>query len=147
MSVAIAAAVSAVSILPTTIHPALASMDEPISYKWSANKGRFAQRIKHIQEQIDMGQSKGWLTEEQVAKFKADFAKINEMEQEWQRKGCPQAEEEPVEKQVTAVHHYLHEAINAGYARTASTAPETSQKATQSAKVRSSRSKKTAGGR
>lgn len=94
------------------------SMDTPITYKWTANKDRFAQRIKFIGEQIELGQSKGWLTADQVSKFKEDYNRINSAEQSWQGQGCPEAGREPLEKDVTAVHHYLHEAINATYART-----------------------------
>lgn len=94
--------------------PAMADLNQPISYKWTANKARFSDRIRHIQEQIDLGQSKGWLTADQVAKFKADYDRELAMEQDWQSKGCPDSGIEPLEKEVTATHHFLHAAIARG---------------------------------
>lgn len=122
--------------------PVQADMNQPITYKWTANKARFSERIRHIQEQIDMGQSKGWLTADEVAKFKGEYDKEAAMEQDWQSKGCPDSGIEPLEKEVTATHHFLHAAIARGSekALATSTAP-----ATKTATAKQSRSKKTAG--
>lgn len=123
--------------------PVLADMNQPITYKWTANKARFSDRIRHIQEQIDMGQSKGWLTADQVAKFKAEYDKEVAMEQDWQSKGCPDSGIEPLEKEVTATHHFLHAAIARGSEKATTTTA--AAPTTKTTKAKQSRSKKTAG--
>lgn len=128
----------------SVVAPAHADMNQPITYKWTANKARFSDRIRHIQEQIDMGQSKGWLTAEQFAKFKAEYDKEAAMEQDWQSKGCPDSGIEPLEKEVTATHHFLHAAIARGSEKDltpAASAPAT----TKTVSTKQSRGKKTAG--
>jgi hypothetical protein len=94
--------------------PALADLSQPITYKWTANPQRFEKRLTHLKEQIDMAESKGWLTPDQVAKFKADHARVAGMEQAWAAKSYPTTESEPIEKETTALHHWVHSAIATG---------------------------------
>lgn len=93
--------------------PAFAdALSTPVTYNPGARSSRFQQRVQHLKEQIDMAESKGLLSPDQVSKFKADHQRLAAAVEQATAKGMTTTDDLSLEKDVTSVHHYLHQAIN-----------------------------------
>lgn len=95
---------------------------------------KYKERLKTYAEQIDMGQTKGWLTAEEVSQFKTELARLNALEAEVSGKGYQKAQVDDLEKQVTKFNMDLTAAANKKPATASGTRPLVTTTAAPAAK-------------
>lgn len=73
---------------------------------------KFRQRLDTYREQIQMGETKGWLTADEVARFRQEHARLEELEDKTRTGGYQKADVDNLEAQITKFNGDLHKASN-----------------------------------
>lgn len=100
----------------------------------SANKVEFKykERIKNFEEQLVMGKTKGWLTNQEILEFREKLNVLIDLEKTVSSKGYPKEELDKMEKMFTLYNEQFHKAATTPMAKkTAETKPAKNVKKTR----------------
>ena len=119
-SALVAAAVVSLSISAGITQPAFAGdcLSTPVTYTPKPDISKFKQRIQHIKDQTSNAETKGWIDASTASNFKTEADKLSSQEKSTGPKASKD-KMDSLEKEVTRVHHELHQAIARGQKDTA----------------------------
>ena len=117
-SALVALAAVSMSITAGIALPAYAGdcLSTPVTYTPIPDISKFKKRIEHIKNQTENAESKGWLSSSEASNFKSEAEKLAGEEKNTGPKASKD-KMDALEKEVTRVHHELHQAIARGQAK------------------------------
>lgn len=85
-------------------------LSTPVTYTPIPDVNKFDQRIKHIKDQTENAESKGWISATDASKFKSEYERLAQAEQST-GVNAPKDKVDALEKDITKVHQELHTTI------------------------------------